>query len=143
MIETTPPTGEPPIVIIGAGPAGLTAAKELAARGVTDVVIVEADDTVGGISRTVVRDGFRFDIGGHRFFTKVPAVEALWHDILPAEAMLVRPRKSRIFYNRRFYDYPLKPANALANLGPVEAVRCAGSYLWARVRPPCDTSTFE
>src|SRR3954470_2284222 len=132
MIETTPPTGEPPIVIIGAGPAGLTAAKELAARGVTDVVIVEADDTVGGISRTVVRDGFRFDIGGHRFFTKVPAVERFWHDTLPADDFLLRPRQSRIFYGGRFYDYPLKPANALRNLGPIEAVRCVASYLWAR-----------
>jgi len=138
---TSGPTA--PILIIGAGPAGLTAAHQLARRGISDVVIVEADDTVGGISRTVERDGFRFDIGGHRFFTKVPAVEALWHEILPPGAMLTRPRKSRIFYAGRFYDYPLKPANALANLGPVEAARCAASYLWARIRPPRDTSTFE
>src|SRR3954447_7110699 len=143
MTEPISTTGQPPIVIIGAGPAGLTAAKELARRGVTDVVIVEADDVVGGISRTVVRDGFRFDIGGHRFFTKVPAVERFWHETLAPEDFLVRPRKSRIFYDGHFFDYPLKPTNALANLGPLEAVRCAASYAWARVRPPADQSTFE
>jgi protoporphyrinogen oxidase len=129
-------------VIIGAGPAGLTAAYELGGRG-RKAVVLEADDQVGGISRTVERDGWRFDIGGHRFFTKVGAVEQLWHEILPDEDFLRRPRKSRIFYDGKFFDYPLDARNALGNLGPVEAVRSAASYAWARVRPPKDQSTFE
>ncbi len=79
---------------------------------------------VGGISRTVERDGWRFDIGGHRFFTKVPRVEDFWHEILPDEDFLLRPRMSRIYYRGKFYDYPLKAVNALRNLGLLEAVRC-------------------
>ena len=130
------------VVVIGAGPAGLTAAYELGKRGAT-VTVLEADDVVGGISRTVERDGYRFDIGGHRFFTKVPAVEALWHEILPAEDFLLRPRSSRIYYQGKFYDYPIKVLNALTNLGPVEAVRCLLSFLWVRVHPPKDQSTLE
>jgi len=130
------------VVIIGAGPAGLTAAYELARRGVVSTVL-EADMEVGGISRTVERDGWRFDIGGHRFFTKVGAVERFWHEILPGEDFMVRPRMSRIYYQGKYYDYPLKPFNALRNLGLVESLCCAGSYAWARVRPPRDQSTFE
>ena len=130
------------VVIIGAGPAGLTAAFELGKRGAT-ATILEADDVVGGISRTVVRDGYRFDIGGHRFFTKVPEVEALWHEILPDEDFLLRPRKSRIYYRGKFYDYPIRPFNALRNLGIFEAVRCVASFLWVRVRPPKDLTTLE
>jgi len=132
----------PDVVIIGAGPAGLTAAYELGKRGVTTTVL-EADGVVGGISRTVERDGWRFDIGGHRFFTKVSAVERLWHEILPDEDFLVRPRTSRIYYNGKFFDYPLRASNALAGLGVLEALRCVLSYVWARVRPPRDTTTFE
>src|SRR4051794_7262678 len=105
-------------VIIGAGPGGLTAALRLAERG-HPAVVFEADDVVGGLSRTVERDGWRFDIGGHRFFTKVQAVEQLWFDLLPGGQLMRRPRMSRIFYDGKFYDYPLKPANALRNLGPV------------------------
>jgi len=131
------------IVIVGAGPAGLTAAYQLCRSGIVDSTVLEADDTVGGISRTVERDGWRFDIGGHRFFTKVPEVEALWHDILPEEDFLLRPRLSRIYYDGKFYDYPLRAWNALTNLGPVEASKCLGSYLWARVRRPADMTTFE
>ena len=71
-------------------------------------MVLEADDVVGGISRTVERDGWRFDIGGHRFFTKVQAVEDLWHEILPDEDFLLRPRMSRIYYDGKFFDYPLK-----------------------------------
>jgi protoporphyrinogen oxidase len=130
------------IVVIGAGPAGLTAAYELAKLDVMSTVI-EADDAVGGISRTVERDGYRFDIGGHRFFTKVPEVEQFWHEILPPEDFLMRPRMSRIFYNGAFFDYPLKPLNALRGLGVGEAIKCVASYGWVRLRPPEDTSTFE
>jgi protoporphyrinogen oxidase len=130
------------IVIIGAGPAGLTAAYDLSKRGETAVVL-EADDTVGGISRTVERDGWRFDIGGHRFFTKVPEVEDVWHELLADDEFLTRPRLSRIYYNGHFFDYPLKAANALRGLGLREAVLCVLSYVWARVRPPKDQTTFE
>jgi protoporphyrinogen oxidase len=129
-------------VVIGAGPAGLTAAYELTKAG-KEVTVLEADDAVGGISRTVERDGWRFDIGGHRFFTKVPEVEALWHEILPDDEFLMRPRMSRIFYDGKLYDYPLKAMNALRGLGVLEAVRCMASYAVARVRPPKDRSTFE
>jgi protoporphyrinogen oxidase len=131
-----------PVVVIGAGPAGLTAAYELGKSG-DPVVVVEADDTVGGISRTVERDGWRFDIGGHRFFTKVESVEKLWHEILPDEDFLLRPRMSRIFYNGKYYDYPLKALNALRNLGVREAMLCGFSYLWARARPPKDQANYE
>ena len=135
-------TISPHTVVIGAGPAGLTAAYELTKRNAT-VQVFEADDVVGGISRTVERNGWRFDIGGHRFFTKVSQVEALWHEILPDEDFLLRPRMSRIHYREKFFDYPLKAGNALGNLGIVEAVRCVGSYLWAQIRPPRDQSHFE
>jgi protoporphyrinogen oxidase len=129
-------------VIIGAGPAGLTAAYQLAKAGRTSTVL-EADSVVGGISRTTERDGWRFDMGGHRFFTKVPAVEHLWHEILPDGDFLLRPRKSRIFYDGKYFDYPIRGGNVLRNLGPVESVRCVGSYAWARVRPPKDQTNYE
>lgn len=131
-----------PVVVIGAGPAGLTAAYELVKRG-RAVTVLEASDQIGGISRTEVRDGWRFDIGGHRFFTKVPEVEALWHEILPDEDFLQRPRMSRISYRGKLYDYPLKAGNALKNLGIIEAVRCVLSYVWVRIHPPKDQSNFE
>src|SRR5205807_7827548 len=99
-------------------------------KGGVDVTVLEADVVVGGISRTVERDGWRFDIGGHRFFTKVPEVEALWHEILADDDFLLRPRMSRIYYNGKFFDYPLKAGNALGNLGIVEALRCVLSYVW-------------
>jgi len=131
-----------PIVVIGGGPAGLTAAYEIVKRG-GSVIVYEGDSVVGGISRTVERDGWKFDIGGHRFFTKVKEVEELWHEILPDEDFLLRPRMSRIFYDGKYYDYPLKAGNALKNLGPIEAVLCVLSYVWARVRPPKDQTNYE
>lgn len=131
-----------PILVIGAGPAGLTAAYRLVQEG-EQVVVLEADSTVGGISRTVQVDGWRFDIGGHRFFTKVPEVESLWHEILPDDDFLMRPRMSRIYYNGKFFDYPLRAFNALAALGPLEALRCVGSYLWVRIHPPSNQDSFE
>jgi protoporphyrinogen oxidase len=130
------------VVVIGAGPAGLTTAYALTKRG-EPVTVLEADEVVGGISRTVEREGWRFDIGGHRFFTKVPVVEQLWHEILPDEDFLLRPRMSRIYYDNKLFDYPLRASNALSNLGVIEAVRCVASYLWAKVRPPKDQSMLE
>ena len=130
------------VVIIGAGPAGLTAAYELTKHGVTPTVL-ESDTVVGGISRTAMRDGWRFDIGGHRFFTKVKRVEDFWFDVLGPDDFLKRPRLSRIYYRGKFYDYPIVPMNALRNLGPIEAIKCVASYLWVRVRPPKDTETLE
>jgi protoporphyrinogen oxidase len=131
-----------PVVVIGAGPAGLTAAYQLVKAG-RDVTVLESDDVVGGISRTVEKDGWRFDIGGHRFFTKVQAVEDLWHEILPDEDFLLRPRMSRIYYDGKFFDYPLRAFNALKNLGVLEATLCVLSYGWVRVKPPADLDTWE
>jgi protoporphyrinogen oxidase len=140
---TANPTGaDPQVAIIGAGPAGLTAAYMLMKGGHTSVVL-EADDVVGGISRTVVRDGWRFDIGGHRFFTKVKPVDDLWFEILGADEFLRRPRMSRIFYQGKLFDYPIVPMNALKQLGLVEAMRCGVSYLWVRVKPPKDQEHLE
>ncbi len=129
-------------MVIGAGPAGLTAAYQLTKQGIP-VTVFEASQELGGISRTVERDGWRFDIGGHRFFTKVEAVNQLWHEILPPEDFLLRPRMSRIFYDGKYYDYPLKASNALKNMGLVEAALCVLSYAWAQIRPPKDQSNYE
>ena len=136
------PGPDPEVVVIGAGPAGLTAAYELV-RADVPTTVLEADGVVGGISRTVERDGWRFDIGGHRFFTKVDRVAALWRAVLTAEEFPLRPRRSRILYRGRFYAYPLRPLDALRNLGVLEAIRCVLSYLWARLRPPADQSHLE
>src|SRR5262245_33767442 len=114
-------------VIIGAGPAGLTAALELVRQGMRPVV-VEKSDRVGGLARTVRHQGYRLDIGGHRFFTKVPEVEQLWREVLGEEFLKVR-RLSRILFQGRLYDYPLVVLNAFANLGPVESLRILSSYL--------------
>ena len=128
-------------VIIGAGPAGLTAAYELTRAGYA-VTVLEGDDIVGGISRTAQYKGFRFDIGGHRFFTKIAPVQALWEEILGEEFISV-PRLSRIHYNGRFFDYPLKAGNALSGLGVINAVRILGSYLRWQYRPHPVEENFE
>ncbi len=129
------------VLITGAGPAGLTAAYELSKLGLRPTVL-EADDQVGGLSRTVNYRGYRFDIGGHRFFSKVPLINELWDEIL-REDFLVRPRLSRIYYRERFFDYPLKAANALAGLGPVEAFLIGLSYTKARLFPHAEETNFE
>ena len=130
-----------PVAIIGAGPAGLTAAWELCRNGVPPAV-VEADSIVGGLSRTAEYKGFLYDIGGHRFYTKVALVEAIWRAIL-GDDLLTRPRLSRIYYRGRFFSYPLEPRNALRHLGPTEALLCILSYLHAKARPVLPEETFD
>ena len=118
---------------MGAGPAGLTAAFELLKHDAGVTVLEKDPAQVGGLARTAQYKGYRFDIGGHRFFSKNQEVEDVWTEILGSE-MLTRGRLSRIYYRGRFFAYPIKAANALWNLGPLEAARCLASYAWARVR---------
>ncbi len=129
------------VVIVGAGPAGLTAGYILAKDGVK-VTVLEADDMVGGISRTAQYNGYRFDIGGHRFFTKITPVEDLWHEILGPEFISV-PRMSRIHYGGKYFDYPLKAMNALSGLGVWNAVLMVTSYFWSHLRPYPVEENFE
>lgn len=123
----------PPVLVAGAGPAGLTAALTLVRAG-REVVLVDRDDQVGGLARTVERDGYRFDLGGHRFFTRVPEIRALWEELLGDE-MLLRNRRSRILFDGRYFDYPITAASALRGLGPVESARIVASYLSAKLHP--------
>lgn len=129
------------VVIIGAGPAGLTSAYLLAKDGFR-VTVVEGSDMVGGISRTARYKDYRFDIGGHRFFTKIAPVQALWEELLGDDFLDV-PRLSRIHYNGTFFHYPLRAFNALAGLGPVNAVRILASYARAKLKPSLVEETFE
>jgi len=144
---TQPAAQQPDIIdvdvaIIGAGPAGLTAGYLLTKQG-KSVAIIEQDETyVGGISRTVEHDGYRFDIGGHRFFSKSAAVVDLWDEILPDD-FIQRPRMSRIYYEGKFYSYPLRAFEALRNLGLLRSTACMASYLWRRVFPLKDVRSFE
>ena len=128
-------------VVIGAGPAGLAAAHELSVLG-RAATVLEKDDQVGGIARTVVYRGYRFDIGGHRFFTRAAGIQELWEEVMGGD-FLVRPRLSRIHYNDRFFHYPLKPVEALIGLGPFESLRILVSYLRARAFPIEDERSFE
>jgi protoporphyrinogen oxidase len=130
------------VAIIGAGPAGLTAGYLLSKSGVP-VVVLEADPQyVGGIARTAQYKGYLFDIGGHRFFSKSREVEDLWTELLPND-MLVRPRSSRIFYNGKFFAYPLKAGEALMKLGVFESLRCVASYAKARLVPVPNPRSLE
>jgi protoporphyrinogen oxidase len=129
-------------VIIGAGPAGLTAAYELSKQHAPVVVLESDPEYVGGISRTVNYKDFRFDIGGHRFFSKSCEVEDLWTEIA-GQDMLDRPRSSRIYYRGQFYTYPLKPFEALSKLGLIESVLCVLSFVAARLHPTPNPKSFE
>lgn len=132
---------EKPVVIIGAGPAGLTAAYQLYKSGKRSIII-EKDNTVGGLSRTVKRDGFNFDIGGHRFFTKSKEVENLWEEVLK-EDFLTRNRLSRIYYNKKFFYYPFKVTNAIFGLGIINSLLIVTSYIKSQVFPELPEKTFE
>ena len=124
------------VIIIGAGPAGLIAAYQLCKAGIPSTVL-EKDQTVGGLARTVNYKGYRFDIGGHRFFTKVGVVEAMWHEVLGGD-FLRRKRFSRIYYNKRFFFYPLQASNALFGLGLWNSFLILLSYL-----KPSEGSLYE
>lgn len=128
-------------LIIGAGPAGLTAGLLLSKKN-EDVTILEAGKQVGGISKTVVYKKYRFDIGGHRFFTKVSEVMDLWKEILPKDFMTVG-RMSHIFYQGKFYNYPLEPFNALTNLGIIKAAEAFMSHLKIKHKPIDPEETLE
>lgn len=132
-------------VVIGAGPAGLTAAYELCKQGELSTIL-EQGDRVGGISRTETYKGYRFDIGGHRFFTKIGEVTDLWYEVLGEEFIKV-PRLSRIYYEGKFFDYPLSMANTLRNLGLFNSIAIGLSYLKARLQvrfsPGPEAENFE
>ena len=130
------------VAIIGAGPAGLTAGYLLSRQGYKVAIIEKDPHYVGGISRTVEHEGYRFDIGGHRFFSKSQAVVDLWDEILPDD-FIQRPRMSRIYYEGKFYSYPLRAFEALGNLGILRSTACMVSYVWSRLFPIKDVRSFE
>jgi protoporphyrinogen oxidase len=133
--------GHGTVLVLGGGPAGLTAAYQLAKAG-RPVTVLEAEDQVGGLAKTVEIDGYRFDLGGHRFFTKSIEVDMLWHEILGDE-FLLRPRMSRIYWNNRFLDYPLRGADVIRKLGPIELTRCMASYTKAALFPRRQEESLE
>jgi protoporphyrinogen oxidase len=135
-------TAEHPVLVLGGGPAGLTAGYLLAKAG-KPVIVVEAEDQVGGIAKTVVdEEGYRFDLGGHRFFTKVQEVDDLWHEIMGSE-FLKRPRQSRIYWNGKFLEYPLQGADVIKKLGPIELIRSGFSYLRSVFKRKGDEDSLE
>ncbi|NIM57423.1 MAG: NAD(P)-binding protein [Candidatus Aminicenantes bacterium] len=129
------------VIISGAGPAGLTAAYEACKKGLSPVVF-EKDKEVGGIAKTVNYKDYLFDIGGHRFFTKFEEVNIIWNEIL-SDDFLVRPRLSRIYYNNKFFYYPIKPLNALMNLGPSDSLLVMLSYIYSQIKPYKNVNNFE
>ena len=134
-------TSQTTMLVLGGGPAGLTAGYLFGKAGVP-AVVVEAEEQVGGLAKTVEVDGYRFDLGGHRFFTKSVEVDTLWHEVLGDE-FLLRPRMSRIYWNKRYLDYPLRGPDVIRKLGPVELSRCMASYFRAAVRRDKRDESFE
>ncbi|PSR24918.1 UDP-galactopyranose mutase [Sulfobacillus thermosulfidooxidans DSM 9293] len=130
------------VVVIGAGPAGLTAAYELALHGIKVVVFEQDPEYVGGISRTVEYANYRFDIGGHRFFSKSQEINNFWVEML-GDDLLKRQRISRIYYNGKFYDYPLRASNAFRNMGLLNTTLCVTDYMKARLSMRKQFLTFE
>ena len=129
------------ILIIGAGPAGLTAGFKLMKK--KDFIIIEKNSKyVGGISRTEKYKNFKFDIGGHRFFSKSKEINELWDQILPNDIIL-RKRSSRILFKNKFYSYPLKPIQALLNLGFYESFLVVVSYLKAKIFKNKNIKTYQ
>ena len=135
-------TGSVDVAIIGAGPAGLTAGYLLTKAGYSVAIIEKDPRYVGGISRTVEHEGYRFDIGGHRFFSKSQAVVDLWNEILPDD-FIQRPRMSRIYYEGKFYSYPLRAFEALGNLGLWRSTACMASFAKAKLFPRRAVRSFE
>ena len=129
------------IVIAGAGPAGMACALGLARRG-RAATVVEKDSRCGGLCQTIDFDGSLFDIGGHRFLTRLGEVGALWQEIMGDDLLRVK-RLSRIFYRGRFFKYPLSFLDTFLNLGPIESALCVGSYFRDRIGRPADDGTFE
>ena len=132
---------EKQVVVIGGGPAGLTAGYELTKFDLRPVVL-EKESLVGGLARTESYKGFHFDMGGHRFFTKVEEVKKMWQDVLGGE-FLRRPRLSRIYYNGKFFFYPLKPLNALLGLGVLQSILIVLSFVRWQLFPYRREDTFE
>jgi protoporphyrinogen oxidase len=130
------------VAIIGAGPAGLTAGYLLSKQGLKVAIIEKDTRYVGGISRTVEHEGYRFDIGGHRFFSKSKQVVDLWNEILPDD-FIQRPRMSRIYYEGKFYSYPLRAFEALRNLGILRSTSCMISYGLSKLNPIKEVRSFE
>jgi protoporphyrinogen oxidase len=130
------------VVIVGGGPAGLTAAYVLMKAGRRSLVL-ERYPQLGGHARTLEHRGFLFDVGGHRFFTRIPEVEALWREVMEGEGLLEVQRLSRILYRGRLFRYPLRPLEALSRLGLVESARVVLSYARARLLPSRDERTLE
>jgi protoporphyrinogen oxidase len=130
------------VLCIGGGPAGLTAGYELAKAG-KPVIVVEAENQLGGIAKTVVDpEGYRFDLGGHRFFTKSKEVDDLWHEVM-GEEFLRRPRQSRIYWNGKYLEYPLEGMDVIRKLGPIELIRAGLSYLRALLKRKGNEDSLE
>ena len=133
---------EKQVIVIGAGPAGLTTAYELITKFDTRPIVFEKLEKVGGIARTEYYKGYYVDMGGHRFFSKSAEVNQLWREVLGKD-FLHRPRLSRIFYNKKFFNYPLKPFNALWQLGFFKSLLIISSYIWWQIFPHRPEETFE
>jgi len=128
--------------IVGAGPAGLGAALELTARGITNILIIDKNVSIGGLSRTDVFNGVRFSLGPHRFFTKNKEVNKIWHDTLGKDFKSVS-RLTRIFYKKRYFNYPIKPLDVLVKLGPIESLQVIFSFIASQGHRRYQAATFE